>query len=104
MKPVGRFFQVTETLNVRKYFLDIDKIQRYPITFVVKSNESPENIVKGIQQQAFKLYPIKKIVAKYMACIEEIINIPILLKKFDEAVEGRKARRHRLGNRDSKQG
>lgn len=39
MKPLGRFFQVTETLDVRKYFLDIDKVQRYPITFVVKSNE-----------------------------------------------------------------
>lgn len=87
MKPVGRFFQVTETLDVRKYFLDIDKIQRYPITFVVKSNESPENVAKEIQRQAFKLYRVEKIVQKYMACIEEIINIPILLKKFDEAVK-----------------
>jgi len=25
MKPLGRFFQVTETLNVKKYFLNIDK-------------------------------------------------------------------------------
>ena len=37
MKPLGRFFQVTETVDVNKYFLDIDKIERYPITFVVKS-------------------------------------------------------------------
>lgn len=28
MRPLGRFFQVTETLNVNKYFLDIDKIER----------------------------------------------------------------------------
>src|SRR5665647_996558 len=34
MKPLGRFFQVTETLDVNKYFLDIDKVQRFPITFV----------------------------------------------------------------------
>src|SRR3989344_3716512 len=34
MKPLGRFFQVTETLDVKKYFLDIDKTHRYPITFV----------------------------------------------------------------------
>ena len=40
MKPLGRFFQVTETLDFKKYFLDIDKIQKYPITFVVKSYES----------------------------------------------------------------
>lgn len=25
MKPLGRFFQVTETLDFKKYFLDIDK-------------------------------------------------------------------------------
>lgn len=28
MKPLGRFFQVTETLDVSKYFLDIDNIPR----------------------------------------------------------------------------
>ncbi len=86
MKPLGRFFQVTETLDVRKYFLDIDKIQRYPITFVVKSSESPENVAKAIRQQAFRLYRVEKIVEKYMKCIEEIINIPMLLEKFDDAV------------------
>lgn len=26
MKPLGRFFQVTETIDVSKYFLDIDKV------------------------------------------------------------------------------
>ncbi len=26
MKPLGRFFQVTETLDFKKYFLDIDKV------------------------------------------------------------------------------
>ena len=31
MKPLGRFFQVTETLDFKKYFLDIDKIERYPL-------------------------------------------------------------------------
>ncbi len=32
MKPLGKFFQVTETLDFKKYFLDIDKIQKFPIT------------------------------------------------------------------------
>ncbi|HZL37193.1 MAG TPA: hypothetical protein VFC78_17870 [Tepidisphaeraceae bacterium] len=86
MKPLGRFFQVTETLDVRKYFLDIDKIQRYPITFVVKSHAPPEDVATEIRRQAFKLYRVEKIVAKYMECIEEIINIPILLEKFQEVV------------------
>ena len=29
MKPLGRFFQVTETLDFKKYFLDIDKIETF---------------------------------------------------------------------------
>ncbi len=87
MKPLGRFFQVTETLDVRKYFLDIDKIQRYPITFVVKSNEAAPAVAAAIRRQAFKLYRVEKIVEKYMGCIEEIINIPLLLEKLDVVVK-----------------
>jgi hypothetical protein len=44
MKPLGRFFQVTEVIDANKYFLDIDKVQRFPITFVVKSEETVEQI------------------------------------------------------------
>jgi hypothetical protein len=46
MRPLGRFFQVTETTDVRKYFLDIDKVQKYPITFVVKSEASVAELTK----------------------------------------------------------
>ena len=41
MRPLGRFFQVTEAVSARKYFLDIDKIERYPLTFVIKSEHPP---------------------------------------------------------------
>jgi len=86
MKPLGRFFQVTETVDVNKYFLDIDKIEKYPITFVVKSSDSVTLLRERIQAQAEKQYSIKAIVSRYMACIEEIINVPILLERFREAV------------------
>lgn len=86
MKPLGRFFQVTETVDVNKYFLDIDKIERYPITFVIKSSNNIQNLRAKIQTQAQKQYAIKAIVERYMACIEEIINIPILIKRFEEAI------------------
>lgn len=86
MKPLGRFFQVTETLDFKKYFLDIDKIQRYPITFVIKSIEDASILMKKIESNAHKNYPIKAIVTKYMECIEEIINIPILHSYFDDLV------------------
>lgn len=87
MKPLGRFFQVTETVDVNKYFLDIDKIERYPITFVVKSNESDKKIKSKIEENARKIYPIESIIKKYMDCIEEIINIPDLLKRLDITIE-----------------
>jgi hypothetical protein len=87
MKPLGRFFQVTETLDFKKYFLDIDKIQKYPITFVIKSDESLEYLSKKIKDNAHKTYAIHAIVDKYMGCIEEMINIPILNERFNEAVK-----------------
>ena len=87
MKPLGRFFQVTETVSVDKYFLDIDKIQRYPITFVVKTSDSISEIINKIKTQAKKKYLVNKIVKRYIECIDEIINIPILLERFSKVCE-----------------
>jgi len=86
MRPVGRFFQVTETIDVHKYFLDIDKVQRFPITFVIKSTDDIHVILSRIREQAAIIYPVDSIVAKYIECIEEIINIPSLLLKFDSVL------------------
>ncbi|MGD0338629.1 MAG: restriction endonuclease [Bacteroidota bacterium] len=87
MKPLGRFFQVTETVDVKKYFLDIDKIEKFPITFVVKSNDSTDIIQQKIKEQAERQYSIQAIVSRYMSCIEEIINIPELLLKYKSAID-----------------
>lgn len=86
MKPLGRFFQVTETVDVNKYFLDIDKIERYPLTFVIKSLDPISELKRKIRKQAERQYPIKAIVKRYMSCIEEIINVPSILERFREAV------------------
>lgn len=87
MKPLGRFFQVTETLDLKKYFLDIDKIQKFPITFVIKSNEDIDSIKQKIEFNAKKAYSVSTIVDKYMECIEEIINIPVITERFSIATE-----------------
>jgi len=87
MRPLGRFFQVTETMDVKKYFLDIDKIHRYPITFVIKSNDDERTIKQGIKQNALRIYSVKSIVERYMECIEEIINIPRLRQCFVKVVK-----------------
>jgi len=87
MKPLGRFFQVTETLDFKKYFLDIDKIQKYPITFVIKSIEEKEKLLSKISENANKTYSIQAIVDKYMDCIEEVINITTLGERFKQAIK-----------------
>lgn len=87
MKPLGRFFQVTETLDVKKYFLDIDKIQRYPITFVIKSLEDIITLKLHLKENANKYYSIQQIVDKYMNCIEEIINIHVLKERFINTIQ-----------------
>ncbi len=87
MKPLGRFFQVTETVDVTKYFLDIDKVQRFPITFVVKSVDSAEAIRESIKQQAAAKYKIQSVVDSYLAAVEEIINVDSLVASFRFVVE-----------------
>ncbi|GFH63075.1 MAG: hypothetical protein ZNDK_0846 [Candidatus Desulfovibrio kirbyi] len=90
MKPLGRFFQVTETIDVNKYFLDIDKVQRFPITFVVKSEETTEQIRNVIREQAIAKYMIEEVVDSYMSAIEEIINVKNLIAAFDLVVKSDK--------------
>jgi hypothetical protein len=87
MKPLGRFFQVSETLDFRKYFLDIEKIERYPITFIIKTNDTVSSIRSGLRNNAVDTYKIEKVVDKYMNCIEEIINIPKLLACLSKVIE-----------------
>jgi len=87
MRPLGRFFQVTESLDFKKYFLDIEKIEKYPISFVIKTDESVPSLRKKLEEDALKTYVIKDIVNKYMSCIEEIINIPCLVDCLAKVAE-----------------
>jgi hypothetical protein len=90
MKPLGRFFQVTETIDVNKYFLDIDKVQRFPITFVVKSDDTIEQIRATIRSQALTKYKIEAVVDSYMTAVEEIINTQSLINAFTEVLNSSK--------------
>lgn len=86
MRPLGRFFQVTETLDAKKYFLDIDKIERFPISFVIKSMEPVSTLTAKLRESAMEQYSIEAVVEKYMGSIEEIINVPLLLERFSSVV------------------
>jgi hypothetical protein len=86
MKPLGRFFQVTETIDVNKYFLDIDKVHRFPLTFVVKSTDSDADVRAQLRAEAHRKYGVDAIVARYMEAVEEVINIPRLVEVFEGLV------------------
>jgi len=86
MKPLGRFFQVTETIDFKKYFLDIDKVSKFPMTFVVKTDIDIKNLNIEIEKKAYEVYCIKPIVDTYIKSIEELINIPILLHRFENTI------------------
>ena len=86
MRPLGRFFQVTETLDVKKYFLDIDKIQHFPLTFVIKSDLPIEDILAAIRVQAQRNFVADAIVNMYMQAVEEVINIPRLLEMLNSVI------------------
>ena len=85
MRPLGRFFQVTETLDVRKYLLDMDKLEHYPVSFVIKSNDGVDDLREKLRRGAEKQYAVKAIVDRYMSCIEEIINLAVLQERLKEA-------------------
>ena len=78
MRPLGRIFQVTEVLDFRKYFLDIDKINHYPITFVIKTELNPEKAMRQIEKEAKKQISDETVLKRYLRAVEEIITIPSL--------------------------
>ncbi len=84
MKPLGRFFQVTETTDVKNTSLDIDKLEKFPVTFVVKSIIPVDELKSSIRDGAIEQYTVEKVVEKYMDCIEEIINIDSLKQSLDK--------------------
>lgn len=76
LKPVGRFFQVTEVDKYNKYFLDIDKVMRFPVTFVVKTNKSKEVIYNEMIASLKDKYGDEKAkIENYENAIEEIITM-----------------------------
>jgi hypothetical protein len=53
-----------------------------PITFVVKSEQTVDTLKESIRAQAVARYSVTKVVDRYMSCVEEVINIPMLLELF----------------------
>ena len=54
------------------------------MSFVIKTELDEEEIRTKLKEDASNTYVIENIVEKYMNCIEEIINIPILKEYYDQ--------------------
>ncbi len=93
MRPVGRFFQVTEVNNYDKYLLDIDKVMHFPVTFVIKTKRKKELVLKDLDDYIdARANGMKIIESRYRKAIEEIITINELVEWTysldDEDVDG----------------
>ena len=93
LKPLGRIFQVTETLDFRKYFLDFEKVNRYPISFVIKTEKKAESVMSDIRSGAEKSgeYEAKRL-DQYMDLFEEVITLDglrAIAKEIPESALGR---------------
>lgn len=76
MRPVGRFFQVTEVNNYDKYLLDIDKVMHFPVSFVIKTKQSKEEVRDALEKYiAVRSGGMTVLEARYRKAIEEIITI-----------------------------
>lgn len=90
MEPLGRVYQVTEVLDFRKYFLDIDKLNKFAITFIVKTMLTPEIVMSKIKEDAATEYPNNEVLQRYLECFEEIITIPTLLNILGKIIDNEK--------------
>jgi hypothetical protein len=76
LQPLGRFFQVTETLDFRKYFLDFEKVNRYPISFVIKVDADKEDVKARIRRDAERSEQYsEETISLYMGLFEEIFTL-----------------------------
>jgi hypothetical protein len=82
LKPLGKFFQVTETLGFRKYFLYFDKVGRFNLNFVIKTELSSDEVRNQIINNA-KRTLTPDLVDKYVNLFEDIFTLNELRSILD---------------------
>lgn len=76
MRPVGRFFQVTEVNSYEKYLLDIDKVMHFPISFVIKTRATKDLVLSSLNAYIMERSGGMEVIQnRYFKSIEEIITI-----------------------------
>lgn len=82
LKPLGKFFQVTETLDFKKYFLDFDKINRFQLSFVIKTDLTSDEVRSQISSAAQKLLT-RDLVQRYVGLFDDIYTLNELRSMLD---------------------
>lgn len=82
LKPLGKFFQVTETLDFKKYFLDFDKINRFELSFVIKTDLSSDEVREQIANNAQRSLDAE-LVARYINLFDDIYTLNELKSILD---------------------
>ena len=83
LKPLGNFFQVTETLDFKKYFLDFEKINRFPLSFVIKTNMTINEVKAQIKKDAKKVMSDDNALI-YINLFDEIFTLNELIKILNQ--------------------
>jgi hypothetical protein len=83
LTPLGRFFQVTETLDFGKYFLDFEKVNRFPISFVVEVEADANAAKASIRAGALRSGKYTEAqVELYMMLFEETLTCQTCAESF----------------------
>ncbi|HFT8009239.1 TPA: hypothetical protein ACU9T0_001055 [Burkholderia cenocepacia] len=76
LQPLGRLYQVTETLDFRKYFLDFEKVNRFPISFVIKIEADKSDVIERIRRDAERSGQYsQELLDLYMSLFQEIFTL-----------------------------
>ncbi len=87
LRPLGRFFQVTEVNDFGKYLLDIDKVLHFPVTFVIKTSRGKDEVIASMRQYiSAQCHDDLLLRQRYEKAIEDVIvldDLKELLYQFD---------------------
>lgn len=82
LKPLGKFFQVTETLDFKKYFLDFEKINRFSMSFVIKTDLVADEVREQMRNSSIASMG-EELSERYMSLFDDIYTLNELRKILD---------------------
>ena len=90
LKPLGKFFQVTETLDFKKYFLDFDKVNRYSMSFVIKTELSIAEVRSRIKEDSRNEFG-GDLSDKYIQLFDDIFTVNELQNILEQVITSKES-------------